>query len=387
MIGDTRCREASTADTDGRQSSSSEKDPVGRNRRTFLKRTAAGAVTGVSLLSGCLGLMPSERSENQPADEADPAVTQESTGNDPKVGVYLGDEGALEPWESWFGRPVDYYSFNVPKSGWDKYLVDNMPFERPIEPIASERDIAVTMKMFPPSETTLNAVAAGDHADRHRAFARSLIDHGMPDATVRIAHEMNGRWGSNSAVGRSNEWVRAWRAVVRAMDTADGAAFDYVWAPHIGRVHMDPTDAYPGDEWVDQIGLTMYDKSPEYYPSECGEDCVREHREENWNSLVDRDFGLNYWAEFAREHEKSLAFPEYGVAARNWNGVGGGDNPLFFERFADWIGTNDDLVAWHNVWCFVTGPHFVGPSRLHVSDQYGSLPEASETFKTLFSDE
>ncbi|GAA0553179.1 glycosyl hydrolase [Halorubrum ejinorense] len=331
-----------------------------------------------------MGLNPSETSGDQPADETD---TEGADDSGPKVGVYLGDEGALEPWESWFGRSVDYYSFNVPTSGWDKYLVENMPFERPIRSIASEREIAVTMKLFPPSETTLNAVAAGEHADRHRAFARSLIDHGMADATLRIGHEMNGRWAFDNAVNRSNEFVRAWRAVVRAMDAADEAAFDYVWAPHIGRGHMDPTDAYPGDEWVDQIGLTIYDKSQQYYPAECGDACVREHREENWNRLVNQDFGLSYWAEFARDHEKSLAFPEYGVVAQNWNGAGGGDNPLFFERFADWIASNDDLVAWHNVWCFVAGPHFVGPSQLYVSDQWEIHSEASETFKNLFGSE
>lgn len=384
MSSDIRYREESATDTGGRQSSNFAKGPAGRERRAFLKRTAAGAVTGVGLLSGCLGPISSDKSEKQSPPESN---TTESTDSDPKVGVYLGDESALEPWESWFGRSVDYYSFNVPTSGWDKYVVDNMPFERPIEPIASERDIAVTMKMFPPSETTLDAVAAGDHTERHRELAQSLIDHGMSDATVRIGHEMNGRWSPDGAVDRPDVFVRAWRQVVSAMDAVDGAAFDYVWAPHIGRIHMDPTDAYPGDGWVDQIGLTMYDKSQQYYPSDCGDSCVRKLRQENWDRFVNQEFGLSYWAEFARDHEKSLAFPEYGIASRNWNDVGGGDNPMFFERFADWIGMNDDVVAWHNVWCFVAGPHFVGPSKLRVSERYEPLPDASGTFRTLFSGE
>ena len=356
-----------------------------RERRTFLKQTAAGAAAGTSLLSGCLGRMSSDESEGQPTDESGTPGTADSTGDGPKVGVYLGDESALAPWEEWFGRPVDYYSFNVPTGGWDRYLVDNMPFERPIEPIASDREIAVTMKMFPPGETTLAAVAAGDHTDRHEAFARSLIDHGMADATVRIGHEMNGRWSPDGAVGRPDRFVRAWRRVVEAMNAADGAAFEYVWAPHVGRIHMDPTAAYPGDEWIDQIGLTVYDKSQQYYPSDCGDACVQRLREENWSRLVNQEFGLSYWLEFARDHGKPLAFPEYGVAARNWNDAGSGDNPLFFERFADWIGANSDVVAWHNVWSFVAGPHFVGPSELHVSERYESLPEASRAFKTVFS--
>jgi len=334
-----------------------------------------------------MNLGSSGNSQTQTATETDTPGTEVPADDEPKVGVYLGNEEALRPWESWFGRPVDYYSFDVPTSGWDMYLVDNMPFETPIEPIASDREIAVTVKMFPPNETTLNAVAAGDHTNQHRDFARSLINHGMADATVRIGHEMNGRWSFDGAVGRPRTFVQAWRQFVEAMNAADGAAFDYVWSPHIGRVHMNPRDAYPGDEWVDQIGLTVYDKYQQYYPSECEGSCVRELREENWNRLVNQEFGLDDWAEFAREHGKPLAFPEYGVVARSWNGVGGGDNPLFFERFAEWIGTNEDLVAWHNAWCFVAGPHFVGPSRLHVSGEYQPLPSASQTFKRLFSGE
>jgi len=381
VLCDTRYRDES-AETTPQEPSTQSKPTTETGRRTFLRRAAAGAATGVGLLSGCMAPSSPGGSGEQPAIEADTPGTEVPEG--PKVGVYLGNEAALQPWESWFGRPVDYYSFDVPTSGWDMYLVDNMPFETPIEPIASEREIAVTVKMFPPDETTLNAVAAGDHTDRHRAFARSLIDHGMADATVRIGHEMNGQWSFDGAVGRPERFVQAWRQVVAAMNAAGGAAFDYVWSPHIGRIDMNPRDAYPGDEWVDQIGLTVYDRYQQYYPSECDGSCVRELREENWNRLVNQEFGLEDWAEFAREHDKPLAFPEYGVVARSWNGVGGGDNPMFFERFAEWIETNEDLVAWHNPWCFVAGPHFVGPNRLHVSEEYQPHPDASQTFRALF---
>lgn len=359
------------------------------SRRAFLRRTAAAAV-GASALAGCASLTGPERTETEPPSRTErptetPVPTEtEVPDTGARVGVYLGNENALEPWENWFGRTVDYYSFNVPKGGWEGYRVPNMPFERPIEGIAADREIAVTAKMFPPGTTTLDAVARGNHTDEHRGFARSLVDNGMADATVRLAHELNGRWSPDGAVGRPELFVEAWRQAVGAMEAADGAAFDYMWAPHVGRVHMDPTDAYPGDDWVDQVGLTVYDKNQRYYPAECGTECVRLLREQNWNRLVSQAFGLEEWATFAREHDKSLAFPEYGIAARNWNGVGGGDNPLFFDRFADWVADNEDVVEWHNVWSFVAGPHFVGPSELHSSERFGPFPDASRAFKRRF---
>lgn len=335
------------------------------DRRRFLRGVATGIVGGTSLLAGC------------------ETIASEYTGG-AGVGVYLGNEAALPEWEEWFGRTVDYYSFNVPISGWEKYQIPNMPFERPIESIAADRDIAVTVKMFPPSETTMAAVANGDHAQQHRQFASSLINHGMASATVRLGHEMNGRWSPDTAVNRPEMFIRAWKQIVAAMDQHDDAAFSYMWPPHIGRQHMDPVTAYPGDEWVDEIGLTMYDQSGQYFPESCDDDCVSRLRRENWERLVNDEFGLNFWVDFAKKHGKPLSFPEYGVVNRSWNNSGGGDNAKFFDWFKQWVSRNRDIVGWHNVWCFVAGPHYVGPQSLHSDDQYSPHPDAAASFKSNF---
>lgn len=360
---------------------------VETRRRPLLKRLATGAVAGTGLLSGCSGLFePSEPTDPRTGTAtASDSTSQRSTG--PKVGVYLGDEAALEPWEEWFGQTVDYYSFNVISDSWEDYRVENMPFERPIESIAADREIAVTAKLFPEPQTTLKAVANGAHTGQHRRFAASLIDNGMADATIRLGHELNGRWSGDTAVGRPEMFVQAWKQVVQAMNSAEGAEFRYMWAPHVGRVHMDPTTAYPGDNWVDLVGLTVYDKGDLYWPSECQEACVRERRKRNWDRLVTQDFGLDHWAAFARDHRKPLVFPEYGVVDRSWNDAGGGDNPLFIDQFAAWITENSELVEWHNVWSFVSGPHFVGPPSLHSSDQYAPHPDASDVFRNQFGSE
>lgn len=368
-----------------KDSETGNRDPsqiLGKSRRGFIKKLSTSTAISLSLLAGC----------NTWADTSvDPSterpLTEETTEQEMGigVGVYLGDDSALEPWEEWFGRTVDYYSFNVPHSGWDKYRIDNMPFEVPIEPIASERKIAVTAKMFPPEESTLSAVAEGEHTTQHQQFARSLIRNGMSDATLRIGHELNGRWSADGAVDRPELFIRAWKQVVTAINSVDDADFSYMWAPHIGRVHMDPTTAYPGDQWVDIIGLTVYDKGELYYPDQCDDSCVRERRKRTWDRIISQEFGLNDWAEFARQHEKPLAFPEYGVVARNRNDAGGGDNPRFIENFAQWIAENSDIVKWHNVWSFIAGPHFIGPTSLHVSEQFPPHPTASSEFKSRFS--
>ncbi|WP_434530799.1 glycosyl hydrolase [Haloarcula sp. NS06] len=331
-------------------------------------------VLGSGLLSGCRSLA---------SDPSETPAEEKSVGDNIGVGIYLGDESALKPWEEWFGRTVDHYSFSVPRDGWDDYRIKNMPFEIPIEPIADQRDIIVTAKMFPPSDSTLSAVAGGEHTEQHRNFGSSLTHNGMADATIRIGHEFNGHWSSDGAVGRPDMFIEAWKQTVSAMNSVGGSNFSYIWAPSNGREDMDPTTAYPGDEWVDMIGPTVYDAG-EIYQSQCGNRSIKYCREQNWKKTVNEEFGLDFWAEFSRRHEKTLVFPEYGITARNWNGAGGGDNRKFIANIAEWMSANSDIVGWHNLWSYTAGPHYIGPDSLHVSDQYSSNPDASEEFRSQF---
>ena len=81
------------------------------NRRNFLTKLSTSTVISLSLLGGCstLGHTSADPPTEHPTTEKTTAQ-KEGIG----VGVYLGDESALEPWEEWFGRTADYYSFTVP---------------------------------------------------------------------------------------------------------------------------------------------------------------------------------------------------------------------------------------------------------------------------------
>jgi len=356
------------------------------NRRRAMQIIGGGAAAGLTALAGC----SSRSSSSVVTSESVVEKTEEVTNNgreEISVGVFLGDEAALEPWEEWFGRPVDHYSLIVPHDRWESYRVENMPIEVPISQIAASRDISISVRMFPPSESSLQAVANGEHADQHREFARSLVDNNMADARIRIGAELNGQWAKDGAVGRPNTFIQAWKQTVRVLDDVNGAEFEYMWAPHIGRVDMKPTLAYPGDKWVNHIGLTVYDASQFYFPSQCNSSCVRQRREKTWEMIVSQEYGLDFWAQYAREHKKPLWFPEYGVVARGWNDSGGGDNPLFFKWLAQWMDTNRDIVRGHTSWSFVAGPHYVGPEAIHSSNEYPPHPNASKVYKSLFSDE
>ncbi|MFC7026576.1 glycosyl hydrolase [Halomicroarcula sp. GCM10025710] len=139
-----------------------------------------------------------------------------------------------------------------------------------------------------------------------------MVDHGIGDAHIRFGWEFNGRWAADGAVGRPEIYTAAWRNVVSAMRGVDGAEFSFIWAPNIWRKQMAPTDAYPGDEWVTEIGLTMYDKGDYYpYPEQCDSNCVAERRRQTWQDILEGRqtyYGLNYWAALPGTTESHSCF-------------------------------------------------------------------------------
>lgn len=301
--------------------------------------------------------------------------------------MYLGDDAALPEWEEWFGRKVDFYSVLVQRSAWEDYRVQNMPLELSIERLGKGRTLVITFSLFPIGESDLSAVAAGEHDERFRRFGRDLVESGQSDTRLRFGAEMNGDWSHDGAVGRPETYVRAWRRVARVLDSVEGGRFRYIWAPAFGQADLAAPKAYPGDDVVDLVGLTFYDRDWRYYPFEegCGSMCKNRQRRLHWERLVNAEFGLDFWAQFAREHGKRLVFPEYGIMPANQSIQGGGDNPAFFRWFDGWLRSHSDVTAWHNTWSFVAGPGYIGPEELLATNEFPPNPDASAAFRRLFA--
>ena len=119
-----------------------------------------------------------------------------------------------------------------------------------------------------------------------------------------------------------------------------------------------PADqAWPGDEYVDIIGLDLYDESwakDTYpFPADATSEEVEKRQRKTWNDvLLKGDHGIVFWKKFAEAHHKPLAFPEWGVAARP-DKHGGMDDPYFIEQMSRFILDPANQVAFHcyfDVW-------------------------------------
>lgn len=115
------------------------------------------------------------------------------------------------------------------------------------------------MVTWEPYEQNLSQIAAGAY-DKYLDESAAIAKRWGAPLMIRFAHEMNGTWypwaGSSS---RPQEYVAAWRHVV-ARFRADGAGnVKWVWSPNIQEGAKYPIAPYfPGDEWVDYVGLDGY---------------------------------------------------------------------------------------------------------------------------------
>jgi hypothetical protein len=116
---------------------------------------------------------------------------------------------------------------------------------------------------------TLRATIEGKWDEQYRTIARAVVQYHNV-VMLRFAHEMNGTWYPwGSVAGNSPaDYIQAWRHVVTLFREAGATNVLWVWSPNIlrGAVSTPLRAYYPGDEWVDLVGVTGYgvrESSPE----------------------------------------------------------------------------------------------------------------------------
>ncbi|MGC1305510.1 MAG: glycosyl hydrolase, partial [Caulobacteraceae bacterium] len=123
---------------------------------------------------------------------------------------------------------------------------------------------------------------------------------------VRTGWEFNSSWEPWSALTDPTDYIAAYQQFVDSFRTVS-SRFVFTWSPNIGDQGMNPAAAYPGNAYVDIIGMdfyweTQYDSSD---PTTA------------WNTMLNQTYGLNWLAQFAAQEGKPIAIPEWGVESDN----------------------------------------------------------------------
>ena len=291
-----------------------------------------------------------------------------------------GDVAAMNRFGSWLGRTpayaVDYVDY---RGGWDAianpiWVLDSWA---PWVGAVSGRRLVLGVAMLPESARGQLAAGAAGAFDGHFAtLARNMVNRGLGGSVVRLGWEANGNWFPWSAAPDPASWRTFFRRIVQTMRSVSGARFSFDWNPASSAAGTNLTfDAfYPGDDVVDVVGLDAYDlkwmdnsSSPE----------VR------WDFTLNQFNGLRAHRSFASAHGKPVSFPEWGLYARGQANGGGGDNPYYVDRMADWFqSSNTAYQAYFNAdWGGGTLASFP-LAQARYKARFGAAPVATTTTTT-----
>ena len=167
---------------------------------------------------------------------------------------------------------------------------------------------------------------------------------------VRTGWEFNGDWMHWSAVGRAGDYAAAYR---RFVDTFRSVShrFAFEWCCNVGDYGMNPERAYPGDTFVDIIGMDFY-----YDMRWSSADPI-----EAWHAMVNRPFGLRWHQDFARSRGKPTAYSEWGIESAS--------AAPYVRAAADWF--REHSILYHCYW----NSNAAFPGKLSEG-QYSAVGEA-----------
>jgi hypothetical protein len=290
-----------------------------------------------------------------------------ATGDTPRRAPFGAYRGALNPpalaeFERWLGADV----------GWALDFLSDSDWNVIAEPTAWARAwndtpyrVVYSVPLLPQSGGSLQEGAQGAYNDEFARLGRTLIENGHADAVLRLGWEFNGDWTNWSAKDDPATFSEYWRQVVRTLRSLDGARFEYDWCPSAGPAAMPADLAYPGDEYVDYIGLDAYDVASTAGVADPAQ---------RWRELLEQPYGLLWHRRFAHEHGKPMTYPEWGLWLRS-DGRGGGDNPYYVQKMHEWIRGND--VRYHMYFDYDAAD---GQHRLRS----GRFPRSAAEFVRLF---
>jgi hypothetical protein len=198
------------------------------------------------------------------------------------------------------------------------------------------RQLVVEVDLIPQSlQTDVNnplswetACAAGDYNSYAAALGTNLVSAGLQNSVIRLGSEANGTW-EGDFVGNTTQEQSAWASCfdneVTALRQATGEHFLIDWNPNACTENIPYANYYPGNAYVDIMGLDFYDV-----------DCDLPTTAVSYAQLSNEDDGFSTFEAFANAKGKPMSFPEWGLTTSP-----AGDDPAYINGVASTVNNGD----------------------------------------------
>ncbi|MDD5349705.1 MAG: glycosyl hydrolase [Chthoniobacteraceae bacterium] len=351
-----------------------------------------------------------------PQNAAPAAASKPAASPTPAIAVYRwgaanpsGGAAANEAFAQWLNQPVVWGEDFTPTERWENCIEGGgwqLGEWSKWKKAVPGRRLIISIPLLPGgwnrggikgsdgkynNPVSFEAGARGDYNEHFKNLAENLIKYGLEDSVIRLGWEFNGGWYTWRASDNIPGFIGYWRQIVTTMRAVPGAEkLQYCWNPAQGWLQFPAEQAWPGDEYVDIVGLDFYDQSwaKNTYPwpeNATPEEIEARQRQAVDNVLIGGKEGLKQWSDFALKHNKPFALPEWGLCKRG-DKHGGLDNPYFIEQVHKFINNPANHVAFH---CYFDveagdGGHQLSPG-FRGNAHESVFPKSAAKFKQLFS--
>ena len=283
-------------------------------------------------------------------------------------GVYLPNAtpASVAAFGAWRGAPVDVATVWPDRSTWNDFIDPAWLYQ-------IWKGSAVTVAFGEPmlpegvAGVSIRACAAGSYDSYWRQFGTNISAYGLGNSIIRLGWEFNGNWYIWAATNPA-QWVKCWQQIVTsARATAPGLQWDWNVNRGPSAGLADPTLAYPGNAYVNTIGVDTYDMWPAATTAA------------GWNQQLNGTQGLMYWLSFAKANGKQFAVPEWGNIIPGTTAPGtnaGGDDPAYVNDMLGFFQAHSAVLAWE--------ANFQSPSTGGVYGTGTRVPGSSAAYKAGF---
>jgi hypothetical protein len=277
-------------------------------------------------------------------------------------------ESTSDEWGSWRGRTVDLcLCYNTRDAGWGSFMPNT---GQPAAYHSSTHRLMIQTSPFPEgSGCTWDALISGAYDSQWEQWANYIetadAAAGRPATIVNVGWELNGSyfpWGYNSGHVEQYTNPSQYKAGFERISDILKANYSSIKVGWVMNLHQNPMDSsqiFPNPAKLDHIGVDYYDMYP---PSP---------NHDTFLSLANEvNGGVLWYLSLARQYDKLLSVPEWGVVNEYPNG--GGDS----ANYVNWM--FDDVFANAHSTGHMGGETYFtyGPSDL----RNGSNPNAAAQY-------
>jgi hypothetical protein len=171
--------------------------------------------------------------------------------------------------------------------------------------------------------------AAGDFDSHATELGQNLVAAGLQNSVLRLGAEMNGGWEKDYMGATAQEeglWATCFANEVTALRQVPGEHFLIDWNPNACTQSVPYSNFYPGNAYVDILGLDFYDQG-----------CEAPNTALTFAQLSNETYGLTSFEAFAAAQGKPMSFPEWGLVT----GGPSGDDPAYINGIGETVANND----------------------------------------------